>query len=461
MKDLWEHKEIGDNTIFHFNSIIYTDGLPNILNRNLPESKTNLTLLDILTNIYLKKQFRDEDRYNHNLCYLLKPFQKTFYSHHSITHAFDKTNLKYYDGPCANTTEVVHIPRVGDLHIQSSHAFILKKRLNHYHRDLFLRESNNQLAYLLELELRQKSAFQIEELVRAAHEYILNRSARLKHGNITSYPGFSLNCHPDFFNTNLNVSSSFLDLYHSLPFERSLFAFNNTLSFQKDKTTIIGGYMRVYLKKVIAKYEEASPKDESNPSFIPCLNDPNHPERNPLPLAVFAALALKRNKINLQWDPTPKYSSIKQYFENFGEVSQRMLSLFTFDLNSTLGFKPRDKFMRKLYVAQKHDRQMRRLFLESIPNHSVFPYPKSVTTNQLNSWFHFVALSLVNTTHCLHIIQPYNFDEFAPVHVRSLQRNNQNDCCMPLLDIETIPDSELSTQSDDLYESSDNDGWDD
>ena len=442
--------------LFQFNTLSFTQGLTELLQETLPHSQSQLTYFDLLTNIYLRKQFRRENNYSRNICHLLEPFQSKFYSHQSVTEPFDSSCLDSCKIKLSfGNTEVFHLDSCGDVFIPASHSVILKKQLGHWNRDLYLHESNNTVSYLIEYTVQRKSAAQIEELIRLAHEFILNRSVRLSSGSISTFPYLHQNCHPDHFNTKLNTESPFLDLLHELPFERTIFNHNATYSFQSNKGRVIRDYVRKFIRRAIVN-------GNSSIYQLPSNHDPYQPIPNPivtavLPLAVHCAIAIKRQQCNLDFTPCPTTASITKYFDHLGTTAKNAFSQFTIDLNTSQVSTTYHRFMFRLYAAQKHDRQMRGLFLQKHPRFSFFPFPKSHTINQLNSWYHFVVLTLVPTTFCEHILHPYNFDDFAPIHVRSLHRRNQTQFPMPLIGLRSIPDTQLSITSEDIYESSSDD----
>ena len=115
----------------------------------------------------------------------------------------------------------------GDLHVHTSHPFLMDANINWVFTQFYFIPAFNALIVKLQrLELSRKSGFVLNEIERRAHEFVLNHSLRYRSDSPRDH---DLVTAERLYNKN----SAFLDLHHSLPFQRDLFYFNSIRTFAR------------------------------------------------------------------------------------------------------------------------------------------------------------------------------------------------------------------------------------
>ena len=162
----------------------------------------------------------------------LKHYNFSFYSHRANPGLTDTNFCRTHNNENGTFTydyaDIFTGPgNSGDLHVHTSHPFLMDANINWVFTQFYFIPAFNALIVKLQrLELSRKSGFVLNEIERRAHEFVLNHSLRYRSDSPRDH---DLVTAERLYNKN----SAFLDLHHSLPFQRDLFYFNSIRTFAR------------------------------------------------------------------------------------------------------------------------------------------------------------------------------------------------------------------------------------
>ena len=413
--------------------------------KNPEHCGANFSAFDLDTLIVYQKGLNDQKRdflyRKENLAVFTSVYGSSFYKHQAnpsqpFQSRYDTTAAAA--SKTSNFSEIVTLSCGTDVLLTDSHSRLLLIDFNsHFKRNLFRPSLDSLIVSLTQLELRKKSEIQLVELRRAAHSYLLNFFVRLDSRKTRPCDSNKIK---EFSTPKFNSGSFFLDLAHSLPYERTIYSHNSVLSFLRAKKTVNEsllwhfeneecrtvertsdrqehGYPRVSLNP--NQTEKVAPHDSTSRPFPVTL-------KNPRPLAFLSALKLRKTFQNYLFSAHPLQRDFALLLDRASEYFKRAVPPFEYFLTHLVESYQKVPDISRTFPShrnfQTHNEFTRFLELTCRPKYCQFQLKTDSDVVTLNSEFQYRPYFIVATSKFPHVLIPHNFHEFVALYNNGYER---------------------------------------
>ena len=418
-----------------------------------------------------------------NILLFTEVYSKTFFTNQANPHEPFESKYNYEKDQYA---EIFTLDCGIDILVTGVHAklLLIEEFSPYFKKNTLLPHLNDLASSLTRTVVARKSQEQLEELFQSIHNYLLNYLVRLNSEQILPKPpnrhGISCKTGSGFNETfSFKPESSFLDLFHTLPFERTIYEHNSVLSFLKDKKDatriLVIHYDKLQCeaeskahqgKKKWPKLWKNAPTDR--PNRVPC--DQIHYEkyyergRNFAPRSLAFMCAVKARKViqdrlftpyPLQSDFIPIFISAQYKLNRFVPVLDYLLA------NLTEPYQRKSKLTKYFETArtfQKSDDFIRSIELTGESPCNIFRLQVDDHDATLNEDWKYRCYFLVPTNKFPNIVHvPYKYQDFTPLNQFPFQRGFLGKVPTPLDNVQITGRLREMKFNDDLLWSDDSD----
>ena len=445
-KKLWDvfHRRLNSkNKLFNFYTKCEQVEYKEFYNKPIPNYK-DYTYFDLDTLIHFQKgldSFSENYKYRReNILLFTSVYSKNFFTHQANPHQpFESkfNNIRFAEAFTLNCGIDVLVTNV------HSKLILVPGFSPFFKKNQLFPHLNNLISTLTRITLNRKSDLQVQEILRSAHNFVLNFFPRLD--NQKTFPGPTPLDYQDFdtYQTfNFNSKSSFLDLFHEAPFERTLYEHNSVLSFLKEKERINTKLIINFDELECQSHEETRRKNgrkgknrlrschkdfqiySENDSL---LNFGATRTYNPRTLNFLSALKFRKTVQNHLFSPYPLEQDFLPVFLRAQNLLDRTFPILDFFCANLCD--PTQKVDEEIKIQckiarnfQKSDDFVRVLELTSRPNHGLFQLQPDGCEKELNCNWENRCVFLVPSNRFPKLNNPYQFQDwistcFTPLHV--------------------------------------------
>ena len=413
-----------------------------LLSEKENDPSSNFTYFDIDTFLAYQKgadlKNSEYPKRKENLNLFQSVYERTFYNPQANP---DQSFVSKYNANSGKEFADIFTLSSGlDIHISNTHAklLLINKAFDTKFCKHFLRpEVNNLIFNFSQITLERKSDFQLKELARSAHNFLINFWVRLSNQN--TYPKHPLiyesNWPKEFTTFQFNKDSSFLDLAHHLPYERSLYERNSVESFLKEKRRINFELLQnCDQREVSQQRHEQSLKSEHPWKKYPMrsfsskvgfyvLHQPDirNQTYEPRSLVFQSAWNLRKhyqNELYLAHPVEADFLDLIARAEIYLNKTLPDLSYYLTHLVQKYQKPSSDvgpPYLNTERNFHNHDCMIRHMELTSRPRHTLFQLEIGSHVSTLNSDFQYRCLFLVPSNKFPKLLIPYVFQEFIPL----------------------------------------------
>ena len=386
-----------------------------------------------------------------NILLFTEVYSKAFFTNQANPHQSFESKYNY---ETAQYADIFTLDCGIDILVTGVHAklLLIEEFSPYFKRNTLLPHLNDIISSLTRTVVARKSQEQLEELFQSIHNYLLNFFVRLNseqtHPKPPNRHGISIKTGSN--NTfSFNPESSFLDLFHTLPFERTIYEHNSVHGFLKDKKDVTRILVAHY-DKLQCDAEEKAHRERKKSEVCPKLwknanltcgranrihCDQVHYEthyergRNFVPRSLAFMSAVKVRKIvqdhlftpyPVQSDFLPIFLSAQQYFKD------RFVPVFDYLLtNLCERYQKKSKFTNYFETArtfQKSDDFIRSIELTGESHCNIFRLQVDDHDTTLNEDWKYRCYFLVPTNKFPNVHEPYKYQDFTPLNLHPCQR---------------------------------------
>ena len=446
--DLWDcyREKLNDrNPLLNFHLNVSANSYRQVYDKPLlknPEHRgANFSSFDLDTLIVHQKGLKDEKRdflyRKENLAVFTSVYGSSFYKHQA--NPSQSFQSRYDTTAASNFSEIVTLSCGTDVLLTGAHSRLLLIDFNsQFKKNLFRPSLDSLIVSLTQLEVRKKSQIQLLELRRAAHSYLLNYFVRLDSRKTRPCDSNKIQ---EFSTAKFNSGSFFLDLAHSLPYERTIYSHNSVLSFVKAKKTVNDSLLwhfkneerlAVERTQIAGQEQKSFPRISLNPNQTETAYDPTSrlpyltSLLNPRPLAFLSALKLRKTFQNYLFTAHPLQRDFAHLLNRASEYFERTVPPSEYFLTHLVEpYQPVPDISRTFPSHrnfQTHNEFSRFLELTCRPKYCQFQLKTDSDVVTLNSQFEFRPYFIVATSKFPHLLIPHNFHEFVALYNNGYER---------------------------------------